>query len=175
MKTYTLITFASPILAAVVKDPASVLEAQASSGAKYLGGIYDKHRLEDVQILCGAPPNVPDSVFPATDYDHPVGILLSGGDKRLHVEAGPSKCIQAACDTGGGAGVFICNDETHPIDPLYADIGWFAQQVYFKCRDRRGDQDFVHKGQAFNPDDKWNVILNDVGPDCTASSLPDQK
>ncbi|KAL7625184.1 hypothetical protein AAE478_004399 [Parahypoxylon ruwenzoriense] len=176
MKSYSLIAFASPIFAAVIQNPALGKGILASPFAKYLNetpsASTDKQQLSDIQVLCGAPPNSPDSDLPAQDYSYPIDLLLDGGGRRLHVDAGPSKCVQAACNAGGGAGVFICNDQHDAINPMYTDIAWFAQRVYEKCKHRKDGVDYVQKGQAFNPDDNWNVILNDVGGDCTASSLP---
>ncbi|KAI2621779.1 hypothetical protein GGR54DRAFT_639116 [Hypoxylon sp. NC1633] len=129
---------------------------------------------DDVKVLCGAPPNIPDNSLPSDQYAYPVGLLLSGGDKKIHVDAGPGNCKQAACNAVGGAGVIICNDEKNAIDILYTDVGFFAQRVYQNCRVRKGDDEFVQKGQAFCPDG-WNVILTDIGKDCTAPTLPGSK
>ncbi|OTA86516.1 hypothetical protein M434DRAFT_15811 [Hypoxylon sp. CO27-5] len=154
MKAVSLLAFVSPILAVAVK--------RESVG----GPILD----DDIKVLCGAPPNFPDSDYPALDYSYPIGLLLGGGSRKLHIDAGPANCKQAACNSGGGAGVFVCNDQHNGVDLLLTDIGWFAQRVYDKCKHRLADgTDHVQKGQAFNPDN-WNVILTDVGSTCTAST-----
>ncbi|KAI2641550.1 hypothetical protein GGS26DRAFT_585940 [Hypomontagnella submonticulosa] len=124
-------------------------------------------RDDDIQTLCGAPPNMPNTEFLVSDYAYPIDLLLSAGDTKLHVDAGPAKCKEAACGADGGAGVYICNDNTKPIEILFSDIAWFAQQVYNKCKVRRDGTDFISKGQSFCPDG-WNVILADVGDHCDA-------
>ncbi|KAH9993353.1 hypothetical protein F4779DRAFT_631888 [Xylariaceae sp. FL0662B] len=125
---------------------------------------------DDINVLCGAPPSMPDSDFPGTDYNWPIGMLMDAGSKRLHVEGGPSRCVQAACPKGGGAGVYLCNDNPGPVDIQYGDVAFFAQLVARRCRHTVGDTDYVRKGQAFYPDN-WNVILSDVNP-CTAWQRP---
>ncbi|KAI1214768.1 uncharacterized protein F4807DRAFT_8126 [Annulohypoxylon truncatum] len=168
MKVCSVITFASSILAAVIRSPPSLVRP-AGLIANQTRPVYFKR--DDIRVLCGDPPDYPNTEFPTWDYSYPIGMLLSGGSRRIHLEAGPRKCIQAACNAGGGAGVFICNDQHNSIDVLYTDAGWFAQQVYSKCKQRRDGTDYVEKGQAFCPDN-WNVILSDVGDECTASTLP---
>ncbi|KAI1415343.1 hypothetical protein F5Y13DRAFT_187443 [Hypoxylon sp. FL1857] len=169
MKGISVLAIASSALAAAIKDSSSGSIAKSLDGAQ---GANLAMRDDDIKVLCGAPPDYPDSDFPAQDYSYPIGLLLGGGDHKLHVDAGPAKCIQAACNSGGGAGVFVCNDQHNGVDLLYTDIGWFAQRVYEKCKHRLDDgTDHVQKGQAFCPDN-WNVILTTVGSDCTASTPP---
>ncbi|KAI2463448.1 hypothetical protein F4781DRAFT_440608 [Annulohypoxylon bovei var. microspora] len=171
MKACSVITFASPILAAVIQSPQTLVQPKGLVG-NYLNQTRPfNDRRDDIKVLCGAPPDYPDSDFPASDYSYPIGLLLSGGNRRIHLEAGPAKCKQAACNSNGGAGVFICNDQHNSVDVFYTDAGWFAQQVYERCKQRRDGTDYVQEGQAFCPDN-WNVILSDVGSDCTASTLP---
>ncbi|KAI1099611.1 hypothetical protein F4804DRAFT_337081 [Jackrogersella minutella] len=169
MKTYSALAFISPILATVVRLP----HQPANSHGSYLNRTHpvNLEPRDDITVLCGAPPDYPDSDYPAFDYSYPIGLLLSGRDLKLHVDAGPKKCKQAACNEGGGAGVFLCNDQSNAIDILYTDIGFFAQRVFEKCKHRQDGSDYIQEGQAFNPDN-WNVILTDVGSICTASSLP---
>ncbi|KAI1396433.1 hypothetical protein F4819DRAFT_491513 [Hypoxylon fuscum] len=169
----SILAFASPIVAMAIKDRAADVGKLLSPVDKYengtIAGGIKRPGDDDIQVICGAPPGSPDNSFPAYDYSYPIGMLLSGGDKRIHVDAGPGKCRQAACNDGGGAGVIVCNDGP-ATDLRAADIGWFAQRVYEKCKTRRDGQDYVEKGQAFCPD-HWNVILSDVGGQCTASHL----
>ncbi|KAI1376629.1 hypothetical protein F4677DRAFT_445422 [Hypoxylon crocopeplum] len=167
MKAFTFVAFASPILAAAIKGRA--LDQPIDSITTSLNGTHVLD--DDIRVLCGAPSDYPNTEFSAYDYSYPVGLLLSGGSRRIHVDAGPRKCKQAACNANGGAGVFICNDQHNPIDVLYTDAGFFAQRVYEKCKHRRDGTDYVQKGQAFCPQN-WNVILADVGKVCTASTLP---
>ncbi|KAI0834617.1 hypothetical protein F5Y06DRAFT_300471 [Hypoxylon sp. FL0890] len=145
-----------------------ILSAKPLNGIP-AGGVV--MREDDIKVICDAPPDYPDSDFPAADYAYPIDRLLSGGSRKLHVDAGPAKCIQAACNSNGGAGVFVCNDQHNGVDLLLKDIGWFAQHVYEKCKHRADDgTDHVREGQAFCPDN-WNVILSDVGSDCHAPTL----
>ncbi|KAI1658961.1 hypothetical protein F4813DRAFT_34689 [Daldinia decipiens] len=160
MKVFSVVALASPIVAATLGRAVTPTADQANSTFA---------ELDDIQVLCGVPK--PDNELPATSYSYPIGLLLSAGDKRLHIDAGPANCQQAACGTKSGAGVIVCNDEKNGVDLLYSDIGFFAQQVYNKCKHRRDDIDYVEKGQAFCPDG-WNVILTDVGTDCHASTIP---
>ncbi|KAI2609037.1 uncharacterized protein GGS25DRAFT_531942 [Hypoxylon fragiforme] len=160
MQILSILALAAPILGAVIKD---------TSIDSSINGTVIR---DDIKVLCGAPPTTPDNNFPAYQYAYPIGLLLSGGSRKFHLDAGPGNCKQAACNAGGGPGVFICNDATHSIDILYTDAGYFAQQVYRQCKTRHADGvDWVEKGQAFCPDN-WNVILTDVGPNCEASTLP---
>ncbi|KAI1648281.1 hypothetical protein F4815DRAFT_155334 [Daldinia loculata] len=160
MKVISAVAFASPIMAAALGRAVTPIADQAKSTFA---------ELDDIQVLCGVPK--PDNELPATSYSYPIGLLLSSGDKRLHIDAGPGNCKQAACGSKSGAGVIVCNDEKNGVDLLYSDIGFFAQQVYNTCKHRRDDIDYVEKGQAFCPDG-WNVILTDVGTDCHASTIP---
>ncbi|KAI0381902.1 hypothetical protein F5Y04DRAFT_280549 [Hypomontagnella monticulosa] len=129
------------------------------------------NRDDDIKVLCGAPPDMASTEFLATDYNYPIDQMLSAGTYKLHVDAGPAKCKQASCGENGGAGVYICNDNTKPVEALYSDIAWFAQRVYEKCKVRRDGTDFLSKGQSFCPDG-WNVILADVGDHCDAAPVP---
>ncbi|KAI0896128.1 hypothetical protein F4806DRAFT_502456 [Annulohypoxylon nitens] len=171
MKVFSILTRASSIMAAAIQSP----QSQAPP-ASLIGNYLNKTRPayfnhDDVRVICGDPSDYPNTEFPSTDYNYPIGLLLSGGSRKINLQAGPRKCTQAACNAGGGAGVFICNDQPKSIDVLYTDAGWFAQRVFEKCKDRRNGVDYVEKGQAFCPDN-WNVILSDVGDVCTASTLP---
>ncbi|KAI1458467.1 hypothetical protein F4805DRAFT_140391 [Annulohypoxylon moriforme] len=171
MKVCLVITLVPSVLAAVIRSPESPIQP-AGLVVNYLNQTQPApFKRDEIKVLCGQPPDYPNTEFPATDYSYPIGMLLSAGSQHIHLEAGPSKCVQAACNTGGGAGVSICNDQHNAIDVLYTDAGWFAQQVYSQCKQRLDGTDYVEKGQAFCPDN-WNVILSDVGSDCTASALP---
>ncbi|KAI1390873.1 uncharacterized protein F4822DRAFT_426720 [Hypoxylon trugodes] len=164
MKAAFIIAFASSTLAAAVKGSTPDERDVSTSG--------NVTQLDDIQVICGAPTSSPDNEFPASDYSYPIGLLLSSGTHKLHIDTGPSKCKQAACGSNGGAGVVVCNDEKNGVDLLYSDIGFFAQRVYEGCKHRKNGVDYVEKGQAFCPDG-WNVILTDVGLTCSASTLPD--
>ncbi|OTB18858.1 hypothetical protein K445DRAFT_8881 [Daldinia sp. EC12] len=156
MKVFSIFAFASPIAAAALGRAATPAAESANSTF--------------AEVLCGVPG--PENELPATSYSYPIGLLLSAEGKKIHVDAGPGNCKQAACGTKSGAGVIVCNDEKNGVDLLYSDLGFFAQQVYNKCKHRRDDTDYVENGQAFCPDG-WNVILTDVGSDCHASTIPD--
>ncbi|KAK6951788.1 hypothetical protein Daesc_006313 [Daldinia eschscholtzii] len=161
MKTFSIFAFASPIAAAA-------LGRAATPAAESANNTFAE--LDNIKVLCGVPG--PENELPATSYSYPIGLLLSAEGKKIHVDAGPGNCKQAACGTKSGAGVIVCNDQKNGVDLLYSDLGFFAQQVYNKCKHRRDDTDYVENGQAFCPDG-WNVILTDVGSDCHASTIPD--
>ncbi|KAI1138670.1 hypothetical protein F5Y05DRAFT_418894 [Hypoxylon sp. FL0543] len=166
MKGFTYLALAAPILAAVFKTPLSGPLAKSLDGS-HAAGVAKR---DDIRVVCDAPSDWPDSDYPAQAYAYPIGLLLSGGGNKLHVDAGPAKCIQAACNSNGGAGVIVCNDQTNPVDLLLTDIGWFAQRVYEGCKHRLDDgTDYVREGQAFCPEN-WNVILTDVGDHCDANT-----
>ncbi|KAI1776455.1 hypothetical protein F4818DRAFT_440822 [Hypoxylon cercidicola] len=158
MKAFTLLTLVSPIVAVAIKGSA-VGKAVDSVDASLM-------ERDDVTVLCGQPPDHPDTPILASEYAYPVGLLLGAGDKTLHFSKGPSACRQVACNpsTGEDAGVTVCSDESVEIDILYTDMAWFAQRVYDQCKVRHSDgKDYITKGQAFNPSAKWNVILSSFG------------
>ncbi|KAI1075659.1 hypothetical protein F5B20DRAFT_585029 [Whalleya microplaca] len=170
MKVYSLIAILPLAYAAAINGPVvdalPAREAYNETQVSYL----DLAKRDDIKVLCGAPPSMPDTDIPLTDFNWSIGVLIDAGSKRLHVEAGPSNCVQASCSKVGGAGVYLCNDQPNPIDIQYSDIAFFAQQVTRTCQHVVGDTNYVRKGQAFCPD-SWNVILTELIP-CIASGRP---
>ncbi|KAI4863633.1 hypothetical protein F4820DRAFT_449793 [Hypoxylon rubiginosum] len=142
MKVFTLLALVSPIVASAIKR-------------------------DDIQVNCGQPAGASDTQLLASEYSYPVSQLLKGGDATVHFYKGPAFCYVVSCNPGSGdnAGVTVCNDADKEVDIAYADMAWFAQRVYDKCKVRHDDgKDYLQKGQAFNPDADWNVFLSDLGP-----------
>ncbi|OTA99934.1 hypothetical protein M426DRAFT_268469 [Hypoxylon sp. CI-4A] len=159
MKATVVIALASSALAAVAKVPGQ----QANSVTEKNNGTEAGNwKLDDIQVLCGVP--VPSNDLPATDYSYVVGKVLAYGDADFPIGSGPANCKPVACADKSKAGVSLCNDEPKLINVNYQDIAFLAKQIYNKCKHPGDGQDYVQKGQAFNPDAAWNVVLGgDVG------------
>ncbi|KAI1767731.1 hypothetical protein GGR53DRAFT_526202 [Hypoxylon sp. FL1150] len=125
---------------------------------------------DDVIANCGEPADHSDNQLLRSEYSYPIGLLLgaAGGD-AVYFEPGPSNCKNVACNPGkdgANAGVTVCSDDTSEIPIGKQEMGWFAQRIFEQCKIRTPDGvDYLQKGQVFNPDAKWNVILSDLGPD----------
>ncbi|KAI8960578.1 hypothetical protein F5Y11DRAFT_329492 [Daldinia sp. FL1419] len=162
MKAFSVLALVSPIMAATIGRAVGSSSDQASHA------IVER---DDIFTQCGFP--APSNELVASAYDYPIGALLSAAGKTIHIDAGPSNCKQVICGSKSGGGVYVCNDNTHAVDLLYSDIGFFAQQVYNTCKHRRDDIDYVQKGQSFCPD-SWNVILSDIGSNCQVPEIPNK-
>ncbi|KAI0166749.1 hypothetical protein GGR52DRAFT_574707 [Hypoxylon sp. FL1284] len=160
MKAYAILTLLSPIAALYIKAPDAGLNETISV------------QRDDVKAQCGMPPDRPNTPLPASDYAYPISKLLKWGSGTLHFAAGPKACMRVSCNPGPGdnAGVIVCSDAHQEVDIMYSDIAWFAQEVYRQCKVRHSDGlDYIQKGQIFNPDAPWNVILSDWGHTCPQS------